>query len=190
MTVEDIYELIPEHNEISDPELKRKCAETFLEAIKRGGWEEKGGIEKCPLQVGLLADDCPASGLDHMRKVAAIATRVYDHLGEWLNTIGKCDRDVVIAGALLHDVGKLMSYTLDENGKPANAPDHDMFNHCVWGAYLAKNNGLPDSVVHIILTHSLAQAPEGPRALVTPEARIVKNSDHIAWDSVAVHWPR
>ncbi len=48
-----------------------------------------------------------------MRHVASLAAVIYDNLSEWLNTFLPVDRDIVIAGALMHDVGKLLEYDID-----------------------------------------------------------------------------
>lgn len=180
MNRESIYEIFPELHEIQDRELKEKCADTWLDAVKEGNWEEKGGFEKMPVVVAGLSKKCPETNILHTRTVARIAMSMCDDLNNNYPDAGACNRDMVIAGAILHDVGKLLEYDCVD-GAFCFAEDHQKFNHPSWGAYLAKRNNLPKDVIHIILAHSDLMSPGGEKCYQTRESLMVKYADCMAF---------
>ena len=180
MERESIYRFFPELNWLKDQQLKEKCADTWLEAIALGRWEEKGGFEKLPVVVSGLSKNCPETNVSHTRTVCRIAVAMFDDLAENYPGAGSCDRDTVIAGAILHDVGKLLEYDCVD-GTYCFAPNHLKFNHPSIGAYLAQKNGLPEDVVHIILAHSDLMSPGGEKCYQTRESLMVKYADCMAF---------
>ena len=92
-----------------------------------------------------------------------------------------CDRDLVIAGALLHDIGR--------------AKDHSIL-HAMIGADMAKDLGLPSEVVEIIRKHTGAgldqqdieemNLPQGDYIPRTVEEKIVAHSDNMVSDNTVV----
>ena len=150
---------------IQDEKLKNKVIDVWNEAANRGNWNS---IEDAPFT--LLIEN---SGklTDHTKRITNIAKAVYDQRQENLNL------DYLIAGALLHDVGKLLEY-VKESGKYVKGEYGKKFRHPVSGALLAKELGLPDEVVLIIYAHS----HEGDNLKRSPEAVIVNHSDFIDFE--------
>lgn len=190
MQVEDIYRIIPELHLIVDEQLKQKCAETWLEAAEIGKWELKGGIEKCPLEVGTYQDDCPVGMVEQVRIVTKTAVAVYDHLESWINEINHCERDILVASAILHGIGKLIAYDLTKDGCPIQSREGYYFSHVVAGANLAQKHGLPPRVVFAILSHDVKESPEQGNGLVTPETLIVRSCNHIVMQQVEIKWAK
>jgi len=58
----------------------------------------------------LLVPDCPATFMEHKRCVVHIARRSAEAMQEFLGRSLRIDLDVVIAGAILADVGKLLEF--------------------------------------------------------------------------------
>lgn len=147
---------------IKNNNLKEKVVNTWLEAAKRGKWES---LDKIPFT--LLIEN---SGklTDHTKRITNLAKAIYDQRDENINL------DYLIAGALLHDVGKLLEYEV-VNGKIVKSRYGKKFRHPVSGALLAKELGLPDEVVLIIYAHS----HEGDNCERTPESFIVHHCDFI-----------
>ena len=83
------------------------------------------------------------------------------------------ERDYLIAGALLHDVGKLMELARDPDGKTVKSDNGKLLRHAFTGVYLAMANDLPDEVVHIIAVHSF----EGNASHPTLLAHFVRQAD-------------
>lgn len=113
----------------------------------------------------------------HKRCVAIVA---YKSAKEMLGLFGGAlpvDLDVVLAGAILADVGKLLEYDI-LNGKAVMSSQGKLVRHAVSGAHLAMDAGLPDSVVHIVATHS----GEGDLNERSTESWIVHHADFMCTD--------
>ena len=150
---------------IKDKDLKDKVIQIWLEAAKRGKWDN---IEDAPFT--LLIED---SGklTDHTKRITNLAKAVFDQRTENLNL------DYLIAGALLHDVGKLLEYDKID-GKYVKGDYGKKFRHPVSGALLAKEFGLNDVIILIIYGHS----HEGDNLKRSPEGVIVNHCDFIDFE--------
>ena len=60
----------------------------------------------------LLVPDCPATFMEHKRCVVHIARKSAEAMRDFLGRALEIDMDVVIAGAILADVGKLLEYEM------------------------------------------------------------------------------
>jgi 23S rRNA maturation-related 3'-5' exoribonuclease YhaM len=85
--------------------------------------------------------------------------------------------DVLIAGAILADVGKLLEYVLDDNGNAVQGTYGKYLRHPFSGVSLAEEAGVPAEVCHIIATH----AGEGNMVKRTTEAYIVHHADFMTF---------
>ncbi len=150
---------------IKNQDLKNKVVLVWKEASDRGKWKS---LDDTPFT--LLIEN---SGklIDHTKRITKLAKSVLDNREEKLN------QDYLIAGALLHDVGKLLEYEF-VNGKYVKTELGKKFRHPVSGALLAKEFGLPDEVVFIIYAHS----HEGDELKRSPEAIIVNHCDFIDFE--------
>lgn len=150
---------------IKNQELKNKVINVWKEASNRGKWKSLDDIPFTILfeKSGKLTD--------HTKRVTKLAKSILDNREEKLN------QDYLIAGALLHDVGKLLEYEY-VNGKYVKSEIGKKFRHPVSGALLAKELGLPDEVVFIIYAHS----HEGDELKRSPEAIIVNHCDFIDFE--------
>lgn len=180
MRREDIYRIFPELNRLQDRTLKEQCADVWLDAIAEGHWEEKGGFENLPVVVKGLSKKCKETNISHTRTVARLAVAMAEDLSKNYPDAGPCDVDAVLAGAILHDVGKLLEYDAVD-GEYCFAKDHLQFNHPSIGAYLAQKRGLPKDIVHIILAHSDLMSPGGEKCFQTRESLLVKYADCAAF---------
>ena len=85
--------------------------------------------------------------------------------------------DVLISGAILADVGKLLEYVLDDNGKAIQGNYGKYLRHPFSGVSLAEEAGVPAEVCHIIATH----AGEGNMVKRTTEAYLVHHADFMTF---------
>jgi putative nucleotidyltransferase with HDIG domain len=84
--------------------------------------------------------------------------------------------DVVIAGAILADVGKLLEYEM-KDGKSVQGKYGQYLRHPFSGVSLAEQCGVPAEVCHIIAAH----AGEGDHVKRTVEAYIVHHADFMTF---------
>lgn len=147
-----IQEMYPELEWIQSSELRSKCTEALCEAYWNGGWTRE---IKDLLPVSVAKVKVPKLNylVDHVRTVTKIAVSIYDSLESTYGMNG-CPRDLVIAGALLHDLGKPMEFMMHEDGSFGYAPGAKIMRHPLSGAILAERHGLGDEIIHIIATHS------------------------------------
>jgi 3'-5' exoribonuclease len=100
---------------------------------------------------------------------------------------GGIDRDVAVAGALLHDIGKLDAYEFDA-GTIAMSDDGRLQGEISLGYYRVRRaierlEGFPDelaqAVLHIILSHHGALEHGSPVVPCTREATLVHMIDNL-----------
>ncbi len=166
--MEKFEEIFPLIKEIKDDVLREKVIKCWEVAMERGGWKD---IHEIPFTL-LLPD--AGSFVGHVNRVAEMAYAV-----------GKVRKDVnmdlLLAGAILHDVGKLLEY--ERNGNEVRKSRMGkIIRHPVSGAALASEVGLGDEVVSIIASHS----KEGDFVERLPEAVIVHHCDFIDFDIAKV----
>jgi len=173
-----VLKLLPEINEINQQELQDKVIACWKEAIEFGGWTEDL-LRGIPFT--LLADNVKINFINHVRAVCRICMAADDVLGEIHGTQKTpVNRDYLIAGALLADVGKLLEYEI-VSGKPIKSDYGKHIRHPFSGVGLAFKHGLPSGVMHIIATHS----KEGSGEKRLPESIIFHHADFIDFELVS-----
>lgn len=170
----DMLALLPEISLITDEQLREKCIAALLIAAKKGGWN-RDNVSMLPVSLTRMQNQRLNNQFDHLRAVTKIALSMVDTLAEQF-TDTAIDRDVVIAGALLHDVGKFVEF-VPQKGSVEYAANAKLMRHPLSGAIIAAQAGLPDSIVHIIAVHSF----EGKDSHETRESVIVKMADDTAF---------
>jgi len=170
----DWQEIFPQLKEIGDPELKEKVIRVWEEAMKEGGWSEDD-LEKIPFT--LLVADASMSLVEHTSLVIDISIKVMEVLNK--TGIFNLNRDYLIAGACLHDVGKLLEY--EKNGEKITVSrSGKLLRHPLSGMGLARKLDLPEEVCHIIAVHSR----EGEGSFRSPEAIVVHHADFISFETI------
>ena len=167
--MEELIRLMPEFELIKNSELKEKVLKVWEDGIKEGGWEIK---ELTEMPYTLLREDTDISFIDHNRGVVKGCIAMAEAMKEVYGDKIKIDMDILLAGALLHDVGKLIEITR-KDGKFVKSYRGKLLRHPFSGANMAYKFGLPEEVVHIIAVHS----KEGDHSKRTPEAVILHHSD-------------
>jgi len=172
-----VTKLLPEIAEIRDQDLRARVAACWQEAIDFRGWTEDL-LRSIPFT--LLADNVSISFIDHVRAVCRMCIACDDVLievhGERRTLV---NRDYLVAGALLADVGKLLEYEIVD-GKPVKSDYGKHIRHPFSGVGLAFKHGLPSEVMHIIATHS----KEGVGEKRLPESIIFHHADFIDFELV------
>ena len=169
MQPENIVALFPEFNEIENEELRAKAIQATILAMEAGGWSLEDA-DKAPVTVNW---DCSCNLIEHVRKVTNVCLHTFEEVAPFYKANGvPFDRDTVVAGALLHDIGKWTEFALVD-GKPVHSHTADLMRHPLSGAILADRAGLPLNIVHLIATHSF----EGDKSYKTAESAFVRTLD-------------
>ena len=79
MTREEDLTLLPEIKLIHSTDLQEKSITCWQQVLELGGWDKKG-VDKAPLAAGIVADNCPETGIDHCRRVVRMCQLAYDEL--------------------------------------------------------------------------------------------------------------
>jgi putative nucleotidyltransferase with HDIG domain len=170
---EAVLKLWPEIEWIRSHELREQVTRTWMRALELSPLTPED-LNHIPFT--LLVPDCPTTFMEHKRCVVHIARRAAESMTQFMARALPIDIDVVIAGAILADVGKLLEYeTID--GKTRQSKRGELLRHPFTGVALAMECGVPDAVCHIIAAH----AAEGDLAKRTTEALIVHHADFMAY---------
>ncbi len=173
---EKLLSILPEIEWIGDADLKEKVIATWIDGMERGGWTPDD-VARMPFT---LAKKVSASFAQHVRSVTRICAAVSDTFDEIYNGVDlKLDRDMLLAGALLHDVGKLVEME-EVDGAFRKSADGKIVRHAFSGVALADAHGLPAAVQHIIGTHS----KEGDPFKRIPESVICHFADFMNFDPI------
>lgn len=174
---EIVLNLLPEIEMIQDTSLRDKVIACWEEAIEFRGWTEEL-LRNIPFT--LLAENVKITFIDHVRAVCLMCIacdKVLDDVHADRKT--KVNRDYLIAGAMLADVGKLMEFDIVD-GKPVKSDYGKHIRHPFSGVGLAFKHDLPSEVMHVIATHS----KEGHGEKLLPESIIFHHCDFIDFDLV------
>lgn len=174
---EMVLRLLPEINEIKDADLRDKVIACWEEAIEFRGWTEEL-LQNMPFT--LLAENVQITFISHVRAVCAMCIACDKVLDEYH---GKkktpINRDYLIAGAMLADVGKLCEFEIVD-GQPVKSDYGKHIRHPFSGVGLAFKHGVPSEVMHIIATHS----KEGAGEKRSPESIVFHHADFIDFELV------
>ena len=160
---------------ISDEMLREKTAKVWKIALERSVLNGDD-LNRIPFTL-LVGPDLKVTFMDHKRAVVHIAKDSGNKVNEFFKNELPVKMDVLISGAILCDVGKLLEYVLDDNGNAVQGAYGKYLRHPFSGVSLAEEVGLPPEVSHIIATH----AGEGDMVKRTTEAYIVHHADFMTF---------
>ncbi|TKJ41815.1 hypothetical protein CEE37_04400 [candidate division LCP-89 bacterium B3_LCP] len=169
-----LLELFPEIEEIKDTAIREKTLDTLTDAMKSGGWNYTD-LDIVPFT--LLIEGIGVSFRQHTRAVTQMAIACARIMDQQYREHYRINFDYLIAGAILHDVGKLLEYRRTDSGFVKSACGK-LLRHPFSGAGLCTKHGLPDEVVHIVAVH----AKEGAGGYRSPEAVAVHHADFINFE--------
>jgi putative nucleotidyltransferase with HDIG domain len=168
-----LIELIPELTQFHDADLQERVIGTWVDACDIGNLPPDDLAE---MPFSLLIEECPVSFLQHTRGVTAVAMGIAESLKASYPDHPQmhADHDTLLAGALLHDVGKVLEIGRAESGGGwIKTMSGKMLRHPIGGTALAFNRGINDRILHVIACHS----KEGDGYRKTVEAHIVHHAD-------------
>lgn len=110
--------------------------------------------------------------LQHTLAVARISLAMCDDVERLYG--GEVDRDVVLAGALIHDVMKCYAYSRVGGGRFRTSALGERMDHLTLLVAELYKRGFPLEVIHVVASHHGEQSPIKPKTL---EALIVSIAD-------------
>jgi len=170
----EILKILPEIGQIRNAALRELTLTVWADAVVRGHWTI---ADLSAMPFTLLIKKTGVNLIEHTRAVTNTAVRIAEVLNATYAGKVSVDIDVLLAGAILHDVGKLFEY-VRQDGAFVKSRDGELLRHPVSGAAFAFKYGLPQEVVHIIAAHS----KEGDGGRRTIEAVIVNHADFVNFD--------
>jgi putative nucleotidyltransferase with HDIG domain len=177
--VTQIAKLFPSLMKIKKKSLREKVAAVWNEAITTGcggkGWTFD---ELRAVKFTLLAGDIDMKFVEHLNSCARQCIAIADVLKRAFCCSIPIQRDYLIAGALLADVGKPLEYDKDGSGKVIQGAFGQQVRHPFSGVALAYKHGIPGEVLHIIATHS----HEGDKMERSIESIIFHHADFVDFD--------
>lgn len=171
----EVLELWPEIAWIGDTELRQKTAKVWETALEKSVLTGED-LKRIPFTL-LCGPDLKVAFMDHKRAVVHIARDSGNKINEFFGDELPVNMDVLISGAILADVGKLLEYELDASGNAVQGPYGKLLRHPFSGVSLAESCGIPPEVCHIIAAH----AGEGDMVKRSTEAYIVHHADFMTF---------
>jgi len=172
---EEVKKLWPELDWIKDVSLRESTAKTWEIALERSVLTIID-LERIPFTL-LCGPDLKVSFIAHKRCVVHIAKASGEKMNEFFASDLPVNMDVLISGAILADVGKLLEYELNKENKAVQGKYGQYLRHPFSGVALAEECGIPPEVCHIIAAH----AHEGDLVKRTTEAYIVHHADFMTF---------
>ena len=169
-----VLQIWPEIEWIQDGALREKVTDAWVYAIENSVLTPED-LEKIPFS--LLIKDCQVSFMNHKRTCVQLAVDIARRMQENFSDEIHIDMDILIAGAILIDVGKLLEYEIVD-GKLTTSSAGKIVRHPFSGMAIADRFGLPPKVQYIIATHS-REGDLGPR---TVESIIVHHADFVSFE--------
>lgn len=157
--------------QISDKNLKQKVIAVCVEALRTGN--DGGGWNNMDFPFTLVIPNVTVSFVDHVRIVTDLALQSASLLEKQGIPI---NRDILIASAILHDIGKPLEFAQTSNGEVVKSNVGKRLRHPVTGAGLAMKHGLPYEVVQNIYQHSW-EGEKGPGRTI--EGEIIHRCDFL-----------
>ncbi|NQU67764.1 MAG: HDIG domain-containing protein [Candidatus Marinimicrobia bacterium] len=169
-----VLKIWPEIEWIKDKDLREKTLNAWVYAIESSVLTPED-LETIPFS--LLIKNCNVSFMNHKRTCVQLAVDIANKMKKNFGDAIKIDMDILISGAILIDVGKLLEYEI-QDGKLATSNAGKIVRHPFSGLAIAYKFDLPAEVQHIIGTHS----KEGDLGMRTVESIIVHHADFVSFE--------
>ncbi|MFD1514894.1 HD domain-containing protein [Halomarina rubra] len=167
-----VREAFPELDRIEDDDLRAGVVRAWTTAMAENDVTDLDAVPWFPpAQRELDIDDEYLVG--HVRDVTACAIALAETLAERRDP--DLSMDLIVAGALVHDVSKLAEF--DEMAETAVG---DLLGHPHYGVHLVAAAGLPVDLQHVVLSHT-SRTTVDPATL---EAEVVRRADEVAASAI------
>lgn len=175
-----VLDELPELSQISNPNLRAKAIEGWALALAKSSFKS---IKEIPPAGNPDVNQAKRGDqTNHLRGVTRLAIGIAKEMQAAYPEL-EIDMDTIIAGGLLHDVGKAWEFD-PENRKRWRAEQKRFgkpsIRHPGYGAHICLAVGLPEEVAHIAMAHS----GEGELLVRSLECMIVHQADYTFWNTL------
>jgi putative nucleotidyltransferase with HDIG domain len=151
-------------DKIRDKELRKKVIELLENPVFEVGGKVYSGL---PLEVspaGLSHHHCyPGGYVEHIISTTNLALALCNSVEKVYH--GKVNRDLVVAGILLHDIFKPVTYTVNEDGSYGTTSLADYMDHLSIVISELVRRGFPLELIHVISAHHGEYGPIRPHTI-------------------------
>jgi putative nucleotidyltransferase with HDIG domain len=167
---------LPEISDITDGDLRQKVVDAWALALSETRY--KAVSEVPPWGNPKVFVIKRGSQADHLRGVTHLAVAFANEFkSSWPEV--RINKDVVLAGALCHDIGKPWEFDNDERwSADPSVFGYPSIRHPAYGMHLCLTVGLPEEIAHIAMAHS---PMEGNAIVRSLECTIVRYADNTWW---------
>lgn len=166
--MQHIERLFPEMKQIKDSNLRKKVAQVWVRMWRKGSWERVEQVPFTPSRTKVTLAQHTSTVTQYAIEIAKVASQAH---GIDINM------DNLIAGAILHDVSKLV-----ETGEKGKTEIGEKLQHGFYGAFAALEVGLSLEIAHLVATHTIRSSVY-PKSV---EGFIIRYADML--DADIIHW--
>ncbi|MFW5832469.1 MAG: HD domain-containing protein [Pseudomonadota bacterium] len=172
-----VREELPELAWIADDGLRAGVTDAWAAALASSSFarlsemKPSGNYDSRPLRHGSQAD--------HIRSVTRMALKIAEEMDQLMPDF-RYDRDLLIAGCLCHDIGKVWEFDPANVERWKAAPRRagmPSIRHPAYGVHICLTMGLPEAVAHMAGAHS----GEGELLVRSLENTILHWADYTFW---------
>jgi putative nucleotidyltransferase with HDIG domain len=166
---------------IRDADVREKTVRAWVLACQRGGWKSVDELRQIPFT--LLTNTRGVSFIEHTIAVTEGAYALAKaQEAAYAKLPYAIDWDRLLAGGLLHDVGKLLEFERDGTGGYRKSRSGMCARHPISGTAIAYEVGLPDEVLNTIACH----AKEGDGRPQCLETVLIHQADFATFDPLVM----
>lgn len=182
ITVYDIEQLFEAQlDRIEESDLRQKVIDIWVYACEKGGWNNADQLTNMPFT--LLTKTHGINFIEHTIVVTEGAVGLAKAMMENYRSMPyRIDMDRLVAGGLLHDVGKLLEIEPITGGGYRKSHSGMCTRHPISGAILVAQAGLPDEIVNIVACH----AKEGEGRPQCIETVLIHQADFATFDPLVM----
>lgn len=151
-------------DKIRDENLRKKISELLENPTFEIDGKKYSGL---PLEVspaGLSHHHCyPGGYIEHVVSTANLALAMCNSVEKIYH--GKVNRDIVIAGALLHDIFKPITYAVNYDGSYSSTRIADYLDHLSLAISELVRRNFPLELIHVVSAHHGVYGPNKPRSI-------------------------
>ena len=175
-----VLEELPEFSLVCDEDLRSKAIWAWGFALTKSSFRS---IREIPPSGNPGTNEAKRGDqTDHLRGVTRLAIGIAKEMQAAYPEL-HINMDVIVAGGLLHDVGKAWEFDpvnhkrWREQQKVYGKPS---IRHPAYGAHICLTAGLPEEIAHIAMAHS----GEGELLVRSLECMIVHQADYTFWNTL------